>query len=148
MWIDCQTNKSIKAIAEHYKAVYMGEWPIMNSRGHYTNIFVYVFYQPVLKNHKHSHYFGIFKDVDGHVMICDAQSFKAKPIECLIDPNTGEVIVSKYGHDFRMDSAGNYIDGGREYVRVGGNPIPKTFKLDVVDDKFLIDGKEVEKRYE
>lgn len=35
---------------------------------------------------------------------------------------TGEILQSKYGHDFVQDSAGNFIDGGIEgYTRRGGD---------------------------
>ena len=34
---------------------------------------------------------------------------------------TGEILQSKHRHDFVQDSAGNFIDGGLDYVRRGGS---------------------------
>jgi len=34
---------------------------------------------------------------------------------------TGEILQSKHRHDFVSDSAGNYIDGGLSYIRMGGS---------------------------
>ena len=33
---------------------------------------------------------------------------------------TGEILQSKHRHDFVSDSAGNFIDGGLDYIRMGG----------------------------
>ena len=36
---------------------------------------------------------------------------------------TGEILQSNHRHDFVMDSAGNFIDGGTDgYIRIGGRP--------------------------
>lgn len=147
MWIDCKSNKWIEAIEEHYKANYMGKWCVRSSNGNFSDFPVLVFYQDELKQHDHSHYFGIFIDLDGHTKICDAQTFKSVPILCILDKNTGEVIASRYRHDFRIDSSGNSIDGGRDYVGVSGDIIPETYELSVYKDKFFLNGEEVEKRY-
>ena len=37
---------------------------------------------------------------------------------------TGEILQSNHRHDFVMDSAGNFIDGGTDgYIRIGGRPL-------------------------
>lgn len=45
---------------------------------------------------------------------------KRNAIKCL---KCGDIIESKSRHDFKMCSCGScFVDGGHEYVRVGGNP--------------------------
>ena len=49
-------------------------------------------------------------------------------------PECGDVIYSRTRHDFRNCSCGNvYIDGGLDYIRVGGKASPnvKVFELEI-----------------
>lgn len=42
---------------------------------------------------------------------------------------TGEILQSKYRHDFVQDSAGNFIDGGLEgYTRMGGDTLSENWE--------------------
>lgn len=48
------------------------------------------------------------------------RKIKRNAVRCL---KCGDVIESKYRHDFVMCSCGTtFVDGGLDYVRVGGNP--------------------------
>ncbi len=47
----------------------------------------------------------------------DSRKIKRNRIKCL---KCGEVLESTHRHDFVMCECGNFVDGGREYVRYGG----------------------------
>lgn len=51
-------------------------------------------------------------------------------------PKCADIIYSRARHDCRHCSCGNvFIDGGFDYVRVGGDISVKVFKLDIVPTK-------------
>lgn len=50
-------------------------------------------------------------------------------IEC-----DGVIYYSKHRHDFVQTNVG-FIDGGRAYTRVGGNPVPKVTPYKVINGK-------------
>lgn len=110
---------SIATIADQYGARYMGYWPIKNGYGWAGP--VDVFYQPNPDTSKgHSHYFGMYRDKDGEVMITNAESAFSEPITGLLTDD-GEVLVSRHRHDF-VSKGDYFIDGGRDYVRSSVGP--------------------------
>jgi len=131
--------RGIATIEQRYGAKYMGYWCTKNSRGGWNEQPVDVFYQPnPNKELGHSHYFGMFRTIDGQVMITDAAS-------CFSEPLTGavcddeEVIVSRYRHDY-IKKKGAMIDGGRDYTRTSTG---KLIHVNVVGSEFTfsdIDG--------
>ncbi len=110
----------IRKIEEKYGAKYMGYWATKNSRGHWNESPVDVFYQPNPDTSKgHTHYFGMFIKNDpftgegtGSVYITEASSAFSDPISG-IATDDGEVIVSRYRHDY-VTKDGRMIDGGRD----------------------------------
>jgi len=56
-------------------------------------------------------------------------------IQCL---NCGQILESKYRHDFQMCDCGNesFIDGGYDYLRSGGKDLNK-IKIIMETDSYL-----------
>ena len=109
------SSESISDIEDHYSAKYMGPWSIRDIDGNWTSIPVDVFYQPdPKKDLGHTNYFGMYRDPYG-VKITKADSAFLEPIVGILTDD-GEVIVSRYRHDY-VSKGGYMIDGGRDYVR-------------------------------
>jgi hypothetical protein len=118
-------------------AEYMGFWCTKRSDGSWNESPVDVFYQPNPNLEAgHSHYFGLFVDHVNRVMITDASSAFSEPMTGVICED-GEVLVSRYRHDYRT-KGDRMVDGGRDYVRSSLHP---TATVTVVDGKFVIERK-------
>jgi hypothetical protein len=123
----------IKQIEEKYAAKYMGYWCTKSSRGGWNERPVDVFYQPnpnVELGHKH--YFGMFVQNETPY-ICDASSAFAEPIGGIVCED-GEVIVSRYRHDY-VTKGDRMVDGGRDYMRASLHP---SVTIAVSDGQFII----------
>ena len=132
------STDEIAIIAKQYGAQYMGYWTIKRESG-WSDQPVDVFYQPNPDVSKgHSHYFGMFRTLEGKVMITDAASAFSEPMTGLLTED-GEVIVSRYRHDCVIK--GPYmIDGGRDYLRTSGNNADgKLVEVTVVNGAFELE---------
>ena len=102
------------------------------SRGYGTSAYD-IFYRETPHPEFGNRYFGInYHDYTGYPIIIDAdwvEDLTFDTIEC-----DGVVYYSKHRHDFVQTSVG-FIDGGRAYTRVGGNPIPKVTTYKVINGK-------------
>jgi hypothetical protein len=113
-------------VEQMYNAKYIGAWAVKTKDGGWSLHPVEVFYQPVLKDPSHSHYFGIYLGPEAHVYICNANSAFSEPIYGVVADN-GEIVVSGHRHDYRTSSDGSaFIDGGRDYTRTNRKPIELT----------------------
>lgn len=111
-------NLNIPAIEQNYGVKYMGPWCVKDRNGNWSEIPVEIFYQPEPFFEKgHSHYLGVFIR-HGNVYLTDGQSAFSDPIAGIMVAQN-EVVVSRYRHDYR-ERGGAMIDGGRDYVRMGG----------------------------
>jgi hypothetical protein len=125
----------IKKIEDFYGAKYMGQWAVKGERG-WSGIPVDVFYQPNPDTAKgHSHYFGMFINGQNRMMITDAQSAFSEPIYGVLCDD-GEVIVSRYRHDY-VTKDGCMVDGGRDYFKRSDRG--KTVRITVDRDQFVIE---------
>lgn len=135
----------IRKIEEKYGAKYMGYWCTKSPRGHWNESPVDVFYQPNPDTSKgHTNYFGMFIRTDpftgegsGSVYITEASSAFSDPIAG-IPTDDGEIIVSRYRHDY-VEKDGRMIDGGRDYTRSSMHP---TVRITVDGDRFVISERE------
>lgn len=116
------TESSIRKLEKIKNCQYMGFWCTRTASGNgWNHTPVDVFYQPNPDVHAgHSHYFGIFYRNDA-MYICDAKSAFDEPITGIITDD-GEVIVSRYRHDY-VTKGNHMIDGGREYTRSSLSPM-------------------------
>ena len=130
-------KNGIRTIEERYGAKYMGYWCTKNTRGQWNESPVDVFYQPNPDISKgHTNYFGMFVR-DASVYITEASTAFSDPISG-IPTDDGEVIVSRYRHDY-VTKDGRMIDGGRDYVRTSLHP---TVMVTVDGDRFVITERE------
>lgn len=133
------TEKQIKGIEDHKSAKFVCETCIRDMYGNWANGPVAIFYQddPSLIPEGGSAYFGMYwrPNQDASVlaspedvlkltytlMICNAVSATEEDITGIV-ANNGEIIYSRYRHDYRGSSDGSvWIDGGRDYDRYGWN---------------------------
>ena len=123
----------IKLIEETRHAKYVYETCPKTKDGDYANIPMAVFYTEK-KHPEGSHFFGVFIDpVTRRTMVCDASKHMG-PLEGIALPN-GDVIYSRYRHDFREHDR-VFVDGGRDYLRYGGAGINEVHVviIDVTED--------------
>jgi hypothetical protein len=125
----------IKVIEEKYGAKYMGYWCTKRLNGESWNDNpVDVFYQSEPDTEKgHKHHFGMFVQ-NGTLFITDATSAFSDPI-LGIETEDGEVIVSRYRHDY-VEKDKYMVDGGRDYFRTSGGPI---VRIRVEGPEFVIE---------
>jgi hypothetical protein len=126
----------IKIIENHYSAKYLGYWAVKwSERLGWSSTPVDVFYQPNPDVSKgHSHYFGMHISERGDVMISNAESAFSEPITGMLIEG-GEVIVSRYRHDY-VSKNGCWIDGGRDYIRTSGGEF---VKITIKDGVFVLE---------
>ena len=138
----------IRKIEENYGATYMGYWCTKSPNGNWNESPVDVFYQPNPDTSLgHTNYFGMFIKTDpytgkssGNVYITEASSAFSDPIAG-IHTDDGEVIVSRYRHDY-VEKGPYMIDGGRDYTRASMHP---TVVINVDGDKFVVtEGEDIE----
>jgi hypothetical protein len=128
----------IMVIEQKYNAKYMGPWCTKRPSGGWNETPVDVFYQPNPDTEKgHKHYFGMF--FQGKTLgITDATSAFSEPMAGIICED-GEVIVSRYRHDY-VQKGDRMIDGGRDYTRSSVHP---SASVTVVDGEFIIQANDV-----
>lgn len=134
------SDREIRLIEKHYNVKYVVEIAAKLKNGQWSDTPAAVFYQ----NNKHptgSNYLGIFNDPSNNNWILfDALPTISQPWTGAINKD-GQVIFSRYRHDFRESPAKDFaIDGGRDYVRiVGDNPENVMMvKLGVQNDKVIV----------
>jgi hypothetical protein len=125
--------EGISKIEDKYGAKYLGFWCTKRLDGSWNETPVDVFHQPNPDTSKgHSEYFGMFRRGEG-VWITNAESAFSEPMTGVICDD-GEVLVSRYRHDYRT-KCDRMIDGGRDYTRRSLHP---TATVTVVDGNFVI----------
>ncbi|RYD62755.1 MAG: hypothetical protein EOP83_13780 [Verrucomicrobiaceae bacterium] len=78
---------------------------------------VAVFWQQNRVREEYSNYFGLL-DQAGGVMITNAKSVAEGAWNGMMHPVTGEVVFSRYRHDYRSSEDGTVnVDGGRDYFK-------------------------------
>jgi hypothetical protein len=123
-------------------ALYVGDFAVRSSKGLWSSVPVAVFYTPKPREGYTNHYFGVYKSQVRHDMptwmICDATSVATHLWHGL--EMKGEVIFSRWRHDFRCFSFGGpYVVGGVDYTRVVGlTNLAKNVSLRLVDGIFKV----------
>ncbi len=115
------TEKNIASIEEVKNAVYVCETCLRTKGGWQADNAVAIFWNkdPANVPEGGSRWFGLYFDMFGQLMIANAISAVEEPITGVIAAN-GDIIYSKYRHDYRISEDGTaMIDGGRDYFRTG-----------------------------
>lgn len=141
--------ENIAKIEDMKNAVYVCETCLQGRDGEWINQAVAVFWNRDPDNvpHRGSAWFGMFfklsypfsKNDKGVLMVTNAISATQKPITGVVAKN-GDVIYSRYRHDYRMSPDGTaMVDGGRDYLRTGPWGIG-TVILEIQDGELVIVG--------
>jgi hypothetical protein len=120
------SEDTISRLEEVYRAVYVCDSQLKTKNGWSENP-VAVFYT-VHPHPEGSNYFGIFVR-DKVPMICNAET-ALEPFTGAVKKN-GDIVYSRFRHDYVEFDGAYSIDGGRDYVRLGGPEMPQTVKLKI-----------------
>ena len=140
---DCSflNESQIKTIEEKYNAKYVFETCLKDTNGNWVNQSAAVFYSEE-PHPMGSNYFAFYQAGPNlGFMICDAK----KHIDGLftgVRADNGDVIYSRYRHDYRTSPDGSvWVDGGRDYFRWGGNEVSlsRVVSFKVVKDHLELD---------
>jgi len=124
-------SKIIKIVEEKYNAKYICETCPRVADG-WANQAVLLFWQSTPPQPHMSHYFCIGKKYDGTVVIMSGEETAKYPISGAVSDD-GDVIYSRYRHDYRVSLDGSvFVDGGRDYTRT--NASSKLVTLKIVGD--------------
>lgn len=127
----------IAEIESNYNAKYMGYWCTKNPKNGWNESPVDVFYvaEPD-RSRGHTNYFGMFVH-DDTSYITDASSAFSEPITGILT-NDGEVIVSRFRHDYIMKD-GYMIDGGRDYLKSSSNSLQTFVSVSIEHGEFVLE---------
>lgn len=109
---------NIKKIEENYKARYIGYWCTKRPFGGWNEEPIDIFWvDNPNRELGHSNFLGVFRRGE-EVYVTNGESAFEESITGLAD-NDGNVIVSRYRHDY-VTLGEMMIDGGRDYTRCSG----------------------------
>ncbi len=138
--------ENIAKIEEMKHAKYVCETCLKGKGGGWINQPVAIFWNkdPANIPAGGSAWFGLFykyegPDADAPLMITNAISATETPITGVVAMN-GDVIYSRYRHDYRLSPDGTaMVDGGRDYLRTGPVGLG-TVTLEIHDGELVIAG--------
>ncbi|CAB5221380.1 hypothetical protein UFOVP247_151 [uncultured Caudovirales phage] len=125
--------KNIELFEKEYAAKYVFETCLKARDGGWANFPAAVFYTE--KAHPQgSNYFAVYHNGDT-LMITDALPSIKDVVFTGLEAE-GEVVYSRYRHDYREGKNGVFVDGGRDYLRYGGDAFNdyNIVKFKVVED--------------
>jgi hypothetical protein len=101
----------------------------IKTRGGWSEEPAAVFWQEKTTDPAHSNYFGLVVQ-NNTLMICNGSSVAEGTWAGMLDPVSGEIVFSRYRHDYRQTRSGKVtVDGGRDYFKGGGGR-PVELKFD------------------
>lgn len=102
----------IPEVEKHYNAKYVIDTE-------HEGLPVAVFYGAEPHPDSGSRYFALYWALGSQLMITNGAFIEDQEIACVI-ADDGEIIHSRYRHDYRVSADGSvFIDGGRAYTRTG-----------------------------
>ena len=128
-------SKAISLVEEKFNVKYVLESCLKDISGSWVNFPIAIFYSEE-PHPQGSNYMGAYNR-DGYMYVTDALSGVEDVMYTGIECN-GEVTYSRYRHDYRGTGCGTFIDGGRDYLRYGGDGPIKLVSFKVVKDKLEI----------
>ena len=131
----------IQIIEEKYNAKYVLESDLLGT-DQYSGVTFWgnkpaaIFYTKEA-HPKGSNYFALFHRGDSFMITDGLPSIKDVVFQGL--EAEGEVIYSRYRHDFREGKNGAFVDGGRDYFRYGGDKFDdyNVVKFKIVDGELV-----------
>ena len=129
---------AVELVERKYNASFICETCVAE-RGGWSNRPALIFYTPVA-HPQGSNWFAI-QQIQGNTYISNGISAVEEPITGIVAKN-GDVIYSRFRHDYRVsDDDSVFIDGGRDYTKLGSNdgtPI-QTVTLRIDKNRLVID---------
>jgi hypothetical protein len=120
------SQKQLQTICKTKSADYVCDTELNNN-------LVSIFYGDVAHPVSGSRYFGLYHNHDKILMIIDGSFVEGQTFDA-VEADNGEIIFSRYRHDYRESADGSvFIDGGRDYTRT--NFMSEIIKLGVKDGK-------------
>jgi len=129
-----ESKFNIEKVEEKYKAKFVGQLCLrVRDGGWHGDDCGDVYYQEVPPVEGYSKYFALIIQ-HGTTYITSGASAVEGIINGVI-ANDGEIIYSRYRHDYRTSTDGStFIDGGRDYVR--GGATGRYINMKIVDGEF------------
>lgn len=125
----------IGKVEARYNAKWVAQLPLRDRRGNWMQDQCADVYYTAEPHPRGSHYFGLFYSIDGVPFITNAAS-AVEGIITAVEAEDGEIIYSRYTHDYRTSKDGTaFIDGGRSYTKTNMNA--KFVDLKVVDGELV-----------
>jgi len=122
----------IAKVEEKYNAKFVGQFCLKTRDGQWANSPADVYWQATPPVAGYSNYFGLI--IQGGTLYITSGAAGVEPIITAAVAKDGEIIYSRYRHDYRTSKDGSvFIDGGRDYTK-GGNG--KYINIKVVDGEF------------
>ena len=133
-------NFELSVAEQRYKSTYIGDFCLKTRGGQWSDFPAAVFYNPKPDKPEYSNYFGLFVQNDT-VIITNALVVTEGSWNGMVADN-GEVVYSRYRHDFRTSTDGSVtVDGGRDYFRILGNILNPKVCVTVKEGLMLVDDK-------
>ena len=133
-WLDDDT---ILKIEDKYNATYVFESCLKDVYGNWANFPVAIFYTEEA-HPEGSNYFGLYLTEDKTLMITNGIKATEESFSGVMAKN-GDVIYSRYRHDYRTSDDGSvFVDGGRDYFRSGVYAKEQYVSLRVNKDKLEV----------
>lgn len=122
--------------------VYVTDLAARTRDGGWSETPISVFWQEKLADPSHSHYFGLYRETflgsEGRLLITNASSAVEGDWDA-VQAASGEVIFSRWRHDYRTSADGTaMVDGGRDYFRFHAHGLAKLVKVKLDGPDFVL----------
>jgi len=128
---------NINEIEKKYSAKYVGDFCIKTKYDTWSEQPVSVFWVEQPSDPSYSNYFGIYT-VNGVIFITNALSATEGYWDGIV-ADDGEIIYSRYRHDFRQSNDKTVIvDGGRDYFKCMGKVKNPKVRISIFRDQLCV----------
>ncbi len=123
----------IAKVEAKYNAKFVGQFCLKDKHGNWVNNPADVYWQATPPQPGYSNYFALI--VQGGTLYITSAAIVPETIISAIQAVDGEIIYSRYRHDYRGSKDGTvFIDGGRDYTKIGSRG--RLIELKVIDGEF------------
>ena len=96
-----------------------------------------IYYRDTPHPEYNNYYFGLYADEDNRMMICKADTIEKYNFGLIAEATSDEWVYSRSQHN-RVEIDSGYIDGGRKYIKRGGDlDTQKHIVAKVLDGEFV-----------
>jgi hypothetical protein len=128
---------NISTVERVKNALYVGDFCLKTRAGEWSDEPAAVFFNETPPEPHYSQYFGLFQR-SGSVFITNAISAATGHWSGLL-ADDGEIIYSRFRHDFRASTDGSVmVDGGRDYQRMLGKVGNPRVRLSIIRERIVV----------